>query len=89
MALIFATNNAHKVEEIRAVLPERIPVISLREAGIAQEIPEPYDSLEENALAKARTIRQLTGSDCFSEDTGLEVEALGGKTWGPQRPLCG
>lgn len=79
MPLIFATNNDHKVQEIRAVLGAGMEVITLREAGIQQDIPEPFLTLEENALHKARTIHGLTGQDCFSEDTGLEVEALGGE----------
>lgn len=77
-ALIFATNNAHKVEEIRAVLPEGFSIITLREAGIDRDIPEPHDTLEANAAEKARVIQGITGQDCFSEDTGLEVEVLNG-----------
>lgn len=79
MKLIFATNNAHKVEEIQAAIGDQIRVISLQEAGINVDIPEPHDTLEENATEKSRTIRQLTGENCFSEDTGLEVEALQGE----------
>jgi XTP/dITP diphosphohydrolase len=79
MELIFATNNQHKVEEINAVLPPTIHSISLKEAGIDVDIPEPHDTLEDNAREKARTIRSLTGKDCFSEDTGLEVDALNGE----------
>lgn len=74
--LIFATNNAHKVDEIRAVLPAGFSIITLREAGIDRDIPEPYETLEANAAEKARVINGITGQDCFSEDTGLEVEAL-------------
>ena len=77
MQLIFATNNLHKVQEIRLAIPSSFTVIPLREAGIEKDIPEPFDTLEENAREKARTIYQLTGSSCFSEDTGLEVYALG------------
>jgi XTP/dITP diphosphohydrolase len=76
--LIFATNNAHKVDEIRAVLPENLSIITLKEAGIDRDIPEPHDTLEANAVEKARVIHALTGMDCFSEDTGLEVEVLNG-----------
>jgi XTP/dITP diphosphohydrolase len=79
MELIFATNNQHKVEEINAVLPPHIHSISLKEAGIDVDIPEPHDTLEDNAREKARTIHQMTGMDCFSEDTGLEVDALNGE----------
>lgn len=79
MELIFATNNHHKVEEINAVLPPHIHSISLKDAGIDVDIPEPHDTLEDNAREKARTIHQLTGKDCFSEDTGLEVDTLNGE----------
>ncbi|MBI1344546.1 MAG: RdgB/HAM1 family non-canonical purine NTP pyrophosphatase [Terrimonas sp.] len=79
MKLIFATNNVHKVQEIRSILHDQPEVITLQEAGIDIDIPEPYDTLEENASHKAKTIYQLTGENCFSEDTGLEVEALGGE----------
>lgn len=77
-SLIFATNNRHKVEEIQSAIGKLIEVISLKEAGIAREIPEPFDTLEDNAREKCRVIHQLTGKNCFSEDTGLEVEALNG-----------
>jgi XTP/dITP diphosphohydrolase len=76
MKIVFATNNQHKVKEIRSALPEDISIITLREAGIDVDIPEPHETLEENAAEKARTIFRLTGLDCFSEDTGLEVTAL-------------
>ena len=75
-SIIFATNNKNKVSEIRAVLKDSFQIISLAEAGIDIEIPEPYDTLEENAREKSVTIYTLTGKDCFSEDTGLEVTAL-------------
>lgn len=76
--LLFATNNAHKVAEIQPLVPEGIRIISLKEAGINRDIEEPYDTLEENAREKSSVIRNLSGGDCFSEDTGLEVEALDG-----------
>ena len=79
MKLIFATNNAHKVEEIQAILPPALSIITLKEAGINVEIPEPYDTLKENAAQKAHTIYGMTHTDCFSEDTGLEVVALNGE----------
>jgi XTP/dITP diphosphohydrolase len=79
MKLIFATNNGHKVQEVKAVLPPAICVVSLKEAGISRDIPEPHDSLEENAAEKARTIHGLTQTACFSEDTGLEVPSLNGE----------
>ncbi|HEY6978870.1 MAG TPA: RdgB/HAM1 family non-canonical purine NTP pyrophosphatase [Chitinophagaceae bacterium] len=78
-ALIFATNNQHKVEEARSVIGNNIILISLKEAGIDIDIPEPYFTLEANASEKSRTIYKLTKQNCFSEDTGLEVEALNGE----------
>jgi XTP/dITP diphosphohydrolase len=76
MELIIATNNQHKVEEIRAALPEGFSILSLKEAGIDIEIEEPHSTLQENALEKALTINQLTKKNCFGEDTGLEVYSL-------------
>jgi len=77
--LIFATNNAHKVEEIQAAIGHHLQVVSLQQAGIDIDIPEPHETLEANASEKSSTIHRLTGSDCFSEDTGLEVDALNGE----------
>lgn len=77
--LIFATNNQHKVDEIRSVIGSLFTIITLKEAGIDIEIPEPHDTLEANATEKSQTIHRLTSQDCFSEDTGLEVEALNGE----------
>lgn len=79
MKIIFATNNQHKVDEVKAALPDSISIISLKDAGIDIDIPEPHDTLEDNAAEKARTIQTLTGENCFSEDTGLEVFALNGE----------
>jgi XTP/dITP diphosphohydrolase len=76
--LIFATHNQHKVEEIQAAIGNLIEVISLKQAGIDIDIPEPHETLEANAAEKSRTIHLLTHRNCFSEDTGLEVEALNG-----------
>ncbi|MBS1632117.1 MAG: non-canonical purine NTP pyrophosphatase, partial [Bacteroidetes bacterium] len=78
MKLIFATNNQHKVEEIRSILGNKFGIISLQEAGISIDIPEPHDTLEANAAEKSKTIYKLTGINCFSEDTGLEVRSLNG-----------
>lgn len=77
--LVFATNNQHKVTEVRSLLNNKFELITLREAGIEIDIPEPHATLEENAYEKAKVINNLTGLDCFSEDTGLEVEALSGE----------
>ena len=79
MELIFATNNLHKIEEIKSVLPPQISIITLKEAGIDIDIPEPHQTLEENAAEKGKTIFQLTGKWCFSEDTGLQVDSLNGE----------
>lgn len=77
--LIFATNNSHKVIEIRSILKEPFKILSLEEACISVHIPEPFDTLEENAIEKSEVIYKLKGLDCFAEDTGLEVKALNGE----------
>lgn len=77
--IIFATNNRNKVEEVKSILNGKYNIMSLEEAGIDIDIPEPYPTLEENAHEKARIIHQLTKNNCFSEDTGLEVESLLGE----------
>ena len=77
--LIFATNSQHKVDEISWVSGNDFNIISLKEAGINIDIPEPHDTLEANASEKSRLIYQLTGKNCFSEDTGLETAALDGE----------
>lgn len=77
--LIFATNNQHKVDEIRVVLGNIFDIITLHEAGINIDIPEPHDTLEANATEKSSTIYELTKNNCFSEDTGLEVDSLNGE----------
>jgi XTP/dITP diphosphohydrolase len=77
-SIIFATNNEHKVSEIRSFLHKDWNIITLKEAGIFMDIPEPHFTLEDNAREKSITIFKLTGQDCFSEDTGLETEALNG-----------
>jgi XTP/dITP diphosphohydrolase len=76
--IIFASNNKHKAEEIRAILGAQFDIITLKEAGIEIDIPEPHETLTENAREKSMVIHRLTGMDCFSEDTGLEVDALNG-----------
>lgn len=77
--LIFATNNQHKVAEIRTLTGPTFDIITLQEAGIDIDIPEPHDTLEANATEKSQTIHRLTKQNCFSEDTGLEVQALNGE----------
>lgn len=79
MKIIFATNNAHKIDEVRQVVGDKFTLVSLRECGIVEDIPENEPTLEGNALAKARYIYSRTGADCFADDTGLEVDALGGE----------
>lgn len=79
MKLIFATNNQHKVDEIRHAIGDRFDLVTLKEVGIDINIPEPHDTLEANATEKSRTIYDLTHTNCFSEDTGLEVDALNGE----------
>jgi XTP/dITP diphosphohydrolase len=76
--LIFATNNAHKLGEVQALLGDDFELVTLRECGITEDIPETAETLEGNALQKARYVYSKTGLDCFADDTGLEVEALGG-----------
>ncbi len=76
--LIFATGNAGKINEVHQLLGNRYTIIPMREAGITEDIPEPYDTLEANAGIKSETIYSLTGKNCFSEDTGLFVDALHG-----------
>jgi XTP/dITP diphosphohydrolase len=79
MKLIFATNNQNKVAEIKAALTEGLEIVTLKEAGIDIDIPEPHNTLEENAREKSMVIYNLTKQNCFSEDTGLEVAALNGE----------
>ncbi len=79
ITLIFATNNQHKVKEIRSVLNDRFNIITLQEAGIDIDIPEPHDTIEANASEKSKVIFNLTHQNCFSEDTGLEVKSLNGE----------
>ena len=74
--LIFATNNQHKVDEIKKIIGAKFNIITLKEAGIDIDIPEPFDTLQANASTKSETIHKLTNQNCFSEDTGLEVEIL-------------
>jgi XTP/dITP diphosphohydrolase len=76
--LIFATNNAHKIAEIQSLVGPDFSIIDMKSAGIDIDIPEPHHTLNENALEKAQTIFNITQTNCFSEDTGLEIEALNG-----------
>ncbi len=76
--IIFASNNQHKVDEIKKMLNLEFEIITLKEAGIFIDIPEPHETFEMNALEKASTIFKMTGIDCFAEDSGLEVISLHG-----------
>lgn len=76
--LVFATNNAHKLEEIASILGDKIELLSLKDIHCQADIPETSDTLEGNAIQKAEYIHQHYGMDCFADDTGLEVEALNG-----------
>ena len=78
MKLIFATNNAHKLSEIKQAITN-FEIAGLKESGIIEDIPETGDTLQENARQKARFIFDKFGNNCFADDTGLEVEALNGE----------
>ena len=77
--IVFATNNMHKLEEIRAVVGDRFRILSLADIGCFEDIPETADTLEGNASLKARYVKDRYGKDCFADDTGLEIEALQGR----------
>ena len=76
--IVFATNNAHKLEEVTAILGDKIELLSMKDIHCSADIPETADTLEGNALLKARYIFENYHLDCFADDTGLEVEALNG-----------
>ena len=76
--LVFATNNKHKLSEVRQIIGDCYEVLSLRDIGCHEELPETHDTLEGNALEKARYVYEHYHYDCFADDTGLEVKALGG-----------
>lgn len=76
--LVFATNNAHKLQEIRSMVGQKFRILSLVDINCHDDIPETADTLEGNALIKARYVFERYGLDCFADDTGLEVTALGG-----------
>ena len=77
-SLVFATNNAHKLSEIRAIFGDKLNILSLADINCHDDIPETADTLEGNALIKARWVKERYGYDCFADATGLEVTALGG-----------
>ena len=78
MKLVFASNNKNKIQEIQALVPSVIQIVSLEEIGCTEDIPETADTIEGNAILKANYVTEKYGYDCFADDTGLEVEALNG-----------
>lgn len=78
MKLVFATNNSHKLEEVRQILGDRFEVLSLSDINCHDDIPETGNTFQDNALQKARYVKEHYGYDCFADDTGLEVKALNG-----------
>ncbi|MBD5266295.1 MAG: non-canonical purine NTP diphosphatase [Duncaniella sp.] len=76
--IVFATNNAHKLTEIRRIVGDKFRILSLKEIGCEEDIPETATTLEGNALMKARYVKEHYGYDCFADDTGLMVDALDG-----------
>ena len=78
MKLVFASNNKNKIQEIQALVPNTIQIVSLEEIGCTEDIPETADTIEGNAILKANYVTEKYGYDCFADDTGLEVEALNG-----------
>tara|TARA_B110000967_G_scaffold131240_1_gene134058 strand:- start:60 stop:635 length:576 start_codon:yes stop_codon:yes gene_type:complete len=92
MNIVFATNNPNKINEVQALIPSHIKLVSLEEIGCTEDIPETQDTIEGNAIQKADYIKEHYGLDCFADDTGLEVTALNGapgvfsaRYGGPQR----
>ena len=78
MKLVFASNNKNKIQEIQALVPNTIQIVSLEEIGCTEDIPETADTIEGNAILKANYVTEKYGYDCFADDTGLEVETLNG-----------
>jgi XTP/dITP diphosphohydrolase len=78
MTLIFASNNDHKIKEIKSLLGDSFTLLSLNDINISEDIPEEEPQLEGNALAKARFVYNMTGLDVFADDTGLEITSLNG-----------
>lgn len=79
MKICFATNNPKKIEEVKAALGDSFEIVSLKDIGCLDELPETGDTLEHNAFQKAKYVKEHFGVDCFADDTGLEVDALEGK----------
>jgi len=79
MKLVFATNNKHKLEEVRRMIPSSVELLTLADIGLEEDLPETGNTFEQNAAQKARYIHDKYGYDCFADDSGLEVDALGGR----------
>jgi XTP/dITP diphosphohydrolase len=79
MKLLFVSSNQHKAEEFRALLPSHLDLITLRDIDWTEDIPEPFETFEENAIAKASYVFKRTSMACFADDSGLEVDSLNGK----------
>ena len=79
MKLVFATNNQNKVKEVQSLLPNHITILSLKDIGCEEDIPETQPTIEGNAIQKAQYVKEHYGYDCFADDTGLEVSALNGE----------
>lgn len=78
MKLVFASNNKNKIQEIQALVPKNIQIVSLEDIGCTEDIPETADTIEGNAILKANYVTEKYGYNCFADDTGLEVDALNG-----------
>ncbi len=79
MKLVFATNNQNKIKEVQALIPTHITLLSLKDIGCFEEVPETQLTIKGNAIQKAEYIKEQYGLDCFADDTGLEVKALNGE----------
>ncbi|MFI3331752.1 MAG: non-canonical purine NTP diphosphatase [Rikenellaceae bacterium] len=79
MKIIFATNNAHKLSEVQQILGDNFTLLTPKMCGVTEDIPEEQDTIEGNALQKAHYLHDRTHENCFADDTGLEIEALGGE----------
>jgi XTP/dITP diphosphohydrolase len=79
MKLVFATNNLNKLKEVQSLIPTNIELLSLKDIGCTEDIPETQITIEGNAIQKAKYLKKHYGYDCFADDTGLEVEALNGE----------
>lgn len=79
MKIVFATNNPNKVNEVQSLLPKHVTILSLKDIGCEEDIPETQPTIEGNAIQKAQYVKEKYGYDCFADDTGLEVTALNGE----------